>query len=70
MSKPIPISAAELIAKKYGYDQVIIVAREVGTPGCEHLTTYGKNPEHCAVAARVGQFLMYKVMGWHKEKKS
>jgi len=27
---PIPISSAEAIAKKYGYDQVVILARRVG----------------------------------------
>ncbi len=67
--KPIPISAAERIAKEFGYDQVIIVARKVGDapdPHGEHVTTYGVNPEHCAVAARAGDFLKYKVMGWVK----
>ncbi len=54
--KPIPISAAEAIAKRYGYDQVIIIARKVGAdpePHGEHMTTYGINPTHCSIAARV-----------------
>lgn len=67
--KPIPISAGEKIAKEYGYDQVIIFARRVGDepdPHGEHLTTYGINKTHCDVAARVGNFLKTKIMGWFK----
>mgnify|MGYP003575503055 FL=1 len=70
MMKPIPISAAERIAKEYGYDQVIIVARKVGDhphPHGEHVTTYGVTKAHCDVAARAGDFLKYKVMGWVKD---
>lgn len=68
--KPIPISAAERIAKDFGYDQVIIVARKVGgdpEPHGEHVTTYGVNAEHCSVAARAGDFLKYNVMGWARD---
>lgn len=65
--KAIPISAAERIAKLYGYDQVIIVARSVGEG--EHVTTYGRTKEHCTIAGKCGKFLMHKVMGWHKETK-
>ena len=67
---PVPISAAKQIAKQYGYDQVVIFARRVGEapyPNGEHLTTYGKNPEHCSVAAKIGDFLKYKIMGWVNE---
>ena len=68
--KPIPISAAKKIAELYGYDQVIIIAREVGdgTKGGEHVTTYGRDKAHCDVAARAGEFLKYKVMGWVNEQ--
>lgn len=65
--KPIPISAAERIAKDYGYDQVIVIARKVGQepePHGEHITTYGVNKVHCDAAARIGDFLKHKVMGW------
>lgn len=65
--KDIPISAAEKIAKQYGYDQVIIYARKVGEdpdPHGEHMTTYGVNKEHCDAAARIGDHLKYNVMGW------
>ena len=66
MSTPkIPTKAAEHIAKKYGFDQVIIVARKTGdgsTQG-EAVTTYGVTKQHCNIAAKVGEFLMKKIMG-------
>ena len=64
--KKIPIKAAKKISDKYGYDQVIIVARAVGFG--EHVTTYGKDKVHCDVAAKIGDFLKYKIMGWSNEK--
>lgn len=66
----IPISAAKEIAKEYGWDQVIIIARKVGedpNPHGEHVTTYGINKEHCDAAATIGDFLKYNVMKWPKE---
>lgn len=60
--RPIPISAAERIAKSYGYDQIVVIGRKVGEG--EHVTTYGINKENCSAAAKVGDFLKYKVMGW------
>lgn len=65
--KPIPIAAAERIAKDYGYDQVVVYARKVGEspdPHGEHVTTYGVDKTHCAVAARMGDHLKYDVFGW------
>jgi hypothetical protein len=65
--KPIPISAARRIAEDYGYDQVIVIARKVGadpSPHGEHCTTYGVDRKHCAAAAKIGNFLKFKVMGW------
>lgn len=66
--KPIPISAGKAIAEEYGYDQVIIIARKVGKDGGEHCTTYGVDKVHCDVAAQCGDFLKFKVMGWHEEQ--
>ena len=60
----IPVSTAAYIAKDHGYDQVIIVARKIGEDGGEHVTTYGVDKENCDVAARIGDFLKYKIMGW------
>ena len=62
--RPIPVSAASAIAKRYGYDQVVLIARTVGDGGGEHVTTYGRDKENCGVAARVGNFLKHKIMGW------
>lgn len=69
-TKPIPISAAKRIADEYGYDQVIVIARKAGEGGVEHCTTYGRTKAHCAVAARCGDFLKFRVMGWAQEDKA
>lgn len=64
--KRIPISAAKHIAEDYGYDQVVIYGRKVGDdpdPHGEHLTTYGVDKVHCAVAAKISKHLQ-RVMGW------
>jgi hypothetical protein len=67
MLKEIPIEAAKRIADAYGYDQVIIVARKVGEVGGEHVTTYGRDKANCKVAADIGNFLKYKIMGWPED---
>jgi hypothetical protein len=64
MKQTILISDAEKIAKLRGFDQIIIIGRVVGDAGFEHVTTYGKNAEHCSAAAKIGDFLKYRVMGW------
>lgn len=67
--KPIPVRAAEYIAKAYGYDQVIVIARKVGdSGGGEHCTTYGVDKANCEAAARAGDFLKYQVMGWRRDE--
>ena len=65
--KPIPIATASDVAERYGYDQIIIVARRVGDDGGEHVTTYGRDKANCDVAARIGEYLKFKVMGWLSE---
>lgn len=68
--REIPIAAAKEIADKYGYDQIIIIGRVVDTPetsGWEHVTTYGKDNEHCSVAAQIGNYFKYVVMKWPRE---
>lgn len=62
--KRISIAAAERVAKQYGYDQVVIIARKVGDGGGEHVTTYGIDAANCDVAGRIGTFLKSKIMGW------
>ncbi|PWE52314.1 hypothetical protein DEM27_31740 [Metarhizobium album] len=62
----IPIAAAKRIADEYGYDQIVIYARrchDSPEPHGEHMTTYGRTPEHCSVAARMGATLQ-RFMGW------
>lgn len=61
--KPIPIIAAARLAKDYGYDQVVIIARAVGDNGGEHVTTYGRDKANCSVAASIGHYLKHMVMG-------
>ena len=61
--KPIPIAAAERIAKEFGYDQIVIYARKVGDDGGEHMTTFGVDRIHCNIAARIGATLQ-RFMGW------
>lgn len=71
--KPIPIAAAKRIAEDYGYDQVVIIARKIGespAPNGEHCTTYGVDKANCEVAARIGDFLKFKVMGWRSPSAS
>jgi hypothetical protein len=58
---------AKQIADTYGYDQVVIFTRKVGPGGGEHMTTYGTTREHCRIAAMIGAFLKFKIMGWIKE---
>lgn len=68
--KPISVSAAREIAERFGYDQIVIVARRVGEdhePHGEHVTTYGVDKVHCDVAARIGEHLKFNVMGWTRE---
>lgn len=72
--KPIPVKDAKRIATDYGYDQVIIFARKVDKgdeKGGEHLTTFGHG-DHSGIAAKIGHYLKYKVLGWveHETKVS
>lgn len=60
--KRVPICAAEDIAKRYNYDQVIIYSRKVGENGGEWVTTYGINKTHCEAAAKIGSVLVEQVV--------
>lgn len=61
---PIPVTAAARIADRYAYDQVLILARNVGPTSREHVTTYGRTAVHCDIAAATGAFLKHRIMGW------
>jgi len=60
----IPIQSAKELSKKYGYDQIVVIGRKVGSH--EHVTTYGKDKKNCEIAARIGEFIKYKIMKWEK----
>lgn len=67
--REIPISAAKRIAEEYGYDQIIIYGRvchDSPDPHGEHMTTYGRNKEHCGAAAKIGNYLK-RCMHWPEE---
>ena len=69
--KPVPITSAKYIADRFGYDQVIVYARKIGTDpetSGEHITTYGVDAEHASVAARIAEALK-ELLGWTKETK-
>lgn len=68
--KPIPISAAEHIAKEFGYHQVVIIARRHSDDqSAEHVTTYGVDKANCDVAGRMGDHIKYKIMQWEQKPK-
>lgn len=64
--KRIPIAAAKRIAKDYGYDQVVVIARKVGEG--EHVTTYGVDKANCEAAAKVGDHLKHNIMRWPRKE--
>lgn len=61
----IPIEVAKEIAEKYDLEQIVIIGRKSGFKGYETTCTYGINKLHCAIAAKIGDFLKYKIMGWN-----
>lgn len=62
--KRIPIRAAQDICHTYGFDQVVIYARNHSGPNPgEHFTTYGRTQADRDVAARMSQTLQ-RFMGW------
>ena len=60
----IQLSEMEELCTKYGFDQVIVLARKVGEGGYENLGTHGVDMEHSAAAEAIGVHLRIKVMGW------
>lgn len=64
--KRIPIKAAKEIAEKYGYDQVIIYGRKVGSdpdPHGEHMTSYGVDKKHCSVIGSIAKAIQKMIWG-------
>ena len=50
------------IAKTYGYDQVVIYARKIGSPSFANITAAGTNDKHSIVASAIGECLLYDVL--------
>ncbi len=63
--KPIPISAAREIAKKYAKEQVVVVTWDE-VHKMTHVTTYGTTVAACEAAAKGGN-LVKKALGWPDE---
>ena len=64
---PIPIRSAESIGRRFGYDQVVVFGRRVSDDpklAGEHMTTWGRNRDHCQVAKHIGNTLKDDVMKW------
>ena len=60
----IQLSEMEGLCTKYGFDQVIVLARKVGEGGYENLGTHGVDMEHSTAAEAIGEHLRKDVMGW------
>ena len=67
MGKRIPIKAAIDIAKRYGYDQVIILAINTAS-NLQHVTTFGRSVVDACQAAQGGNYIKRKFLGWPANK--
>ena len=76
-TKNIPISAAKQIAKKYNWNQIIIVGfgdydgnmeGDVATSATTHVTTYGTSIKDCLRAAANGNTLKRHWLKWPEDK--
>lgn len=56
--RKIPISQAKRLAKEYGWDQVIIYARNPGEDGRCQYASYGKDKKNCDAAGRIAETIM------------
>lgn len=63
MANRIPIKTAKDIAKKYGYDQVIIWAQN-NAENIQHVTTFGKSVVDADQACQGGNYIKRKFLGW------
>ena len=65
--KRVPIAAAKRLAKQYGYEQVIIIARKVSRDSHGgSMATYGTTRKHCDEAADVGNSMVERILHWEK----
>lgn len=65
---PIPDKAARHIAKTYGYEQVIVIGRKIGTspenPGGEFVTYYGDTETNKHAVSFIADIIKTRVLGW------
>lgn len=66
MGKRIPIAAARRFGDEFGYDQVIVIARD-HVSGRQHVTTWGATRQLCASAGEVATAIKEDVLGWPQE---
>ena len=54
------------VADDFGFDQIVLIARKVGTGPAngEHVSSYGRDKQHCDVAAVMADVIKYRIMGW------
>ena len=65
--------AARLVARLFGYDQVLIVGRRVGNdpdPHGEHVTSFGTTNANKFAAAALSYSAQEKLLGWKQTKGS
>ncbi len=65
--KRIPIKTAKDIAKKYGYDQVIVLALHTAN-NQQHVTTFGKTTADADQAAQGGNYIKRRFLNWPKSE--
>lgn len=62
------IEEAQRLCDKYGFDQIVWMARRVGRseedPGWENVTTNGSDPLNKSIAASTGDYLKRKIALW------
>lgn len=64
--KRIPIAAAKRFGEEFGYDQVIVIARDHES-GRQHVTTWGASKQLCASAGQVAATIKGEVLGWPQD---
>lgn len=73
MSKEIPISEAKVLADKYGYEQVIILAQKENKAKVDWVdgwaTTFNKDKTKCKFLGKVAAILIYNFRAFYFNEK-
>ena len=59
-----PIKAAKEVAEKYNQMEVVMITWDGRKT---HVVTYGKDEQHCKLAAHLGNLIKRGVLGWPEE---